>query len=71
VVVEATKNDSGYACALKQHRHDRLNCGIQLPLKCSRSAHSNRGARRDGPLKEGSNSMKRSPAGRGNPQAAA
>ena len=27
MVVEATKNNSGYACALKQHRHDRLNCG--------------------------------------------
>jgi hypothetical protein len=47
VVVEATKNSSGYACALKQYRHDRLNCAIQVTLKCSRSAHSNRGARRD------------------------
>jgi hypothetical protein len=33
-VVKAIKNSSRYACALKQYRHDRLNCPFQAPLKC-------------------------------------
>src|SRR5262245_20796469 len=46
VVVEATKNSSGYACALKQHRHDRLK--LRNPVRACLSPRRDVGAQPSG-----------------------